>query len=182
MEIEIGFEEFFALQALLDPNLLNSDYKCGLAEAVDKSIQKCPINYRRKLYKKISFSGVSTMFPNFEPKLTVDISGFLGERGQAGVEVQIATNKQQKYAVRYGASKLASVLRFVDVCCSSWLIIKNMAVEYLGIIKRFPCMSGKLGNKVRKFYRCQGLNGLIMRLFKIAKNIYTASYLVQKTV
>ena len=117
---------------------MNGNYKCGLAEDVDEYIQKCPINYRRKLYKNISLSEGSTLRPNFAPKLTADICGFLGGRGQAGVEVQLATNKRQKYVVWYGASKLASALGFMDFYCSSRLIMKNLAVGYLGIPKRFP--------------------------------------------
>ena len=138
LEIEVRFEKFLAPPALVDPNFLNGNYKCGLAEAVDEYIQKCPINYRRKLYKNISLSEGSTLRPNFAPKLTADICGFLGGRGQAGVEVQLATNKRQKYVVWYGASKLASVFEFKDFYCSSRLIMKNMAVGYLGIPKRFP--------------------------------------------
>ena len=118
-EVEVGFERFLAPQALLDPSLLQGDYKCTLAETVDECIQKCPIDARRMLYKNISLSGGSTMFPNFAPKLNADISALLEARGQGKVEVQIATNKRQKYAVWYGASKLASVPGFLGVCCSS---------------------------------------------------------------
>jgi actin-related protein 3 len=119
LAIEVGFEKFLAPQALLDPSLLLADYKQTLAESVDECIQRCPIDARRMLYKNISLSGGSTMFPNFAAKLNVDITSLLRARGQENVEVEIRTNKRQKYAVWYGASKLATLPEFQRVCCTS---------------------------------------------------------------
>ena len=39
-------------------------------EVIDKAIQSCPMDYRRKLYKNITLSGGSTLFDGFDKKLT----------------------------------------------------------------------------------------------------------------
>ena len=40
-----------------------------MEEAVDEAIQRCPIEYRIKLYNNIVLSGGSTLFDGFDKRL-----------------------------------------------------------------------------------------------------------------
>ena len=47
--------------------------KVKLADAIDDSICKCPIDTRRKLYRNIILSGGNTIFKDFGRRLQRDI-------------------------------------------------------------------------------------------------------------
>lgn len=51
------------------PEFFHQDYRTPLDEVIDKAIQSCPMDYRRKLYKNITLSGGTTLFDNFDKRL-----------------------------------------------------------------------------------------------------------------
>jgi len=51
------------------PEFIHQDWKTPLDEIIDTSIQACPMDYRRRLYKNIVLSGGSTLFDVFDTKL-----------------------------------------------------------------------------------------------------------------
>lgn len=69
VEIDIGYERFLGPEMFFHPEFFHQDYRIPLDEVIDKSIQSCPMDYRRKLYKNITLSGGSTLFDGFDKKL-----------------------------------------------------------------------------------------------------------------
>ncbi len=95
---------------------------------MDDTIQSCPIDTRRLLYKNIVLSGGSTMFKDFSKRLQRDIkrsadyrikrseelSG--GKLKSVPLEVNVISHHMQRYAVWFGGSMLASTPEFYNVC------------------------------------------------------------------
>lgn len=70
---DIGYERFLGPEIFFSPEILNSDFLTPLPKVVDDTIQTCPIDCRRGLYKNIVLSGGSTMFKDFSKRLQRDI-------------------------------------------------------------------------------------------------------------
>jgi actin-related protein 3 len=52
-----------------NPEIVDEKYRQPVDELVDKVIQLCPIDCRRKLYDNIALSGGSTLFKGFKERL-----------------------------------------------------------------------------------------------------------------
>jgi actin-related protein 3 len=68
-EFDVGYEIFLGPESFFSPEIIDKNYKSGLDEIIDLTIQQCPIDYRRKLYSNIVFSGGSTQFKNLDKRL-----------------------------------------------------------------------------------------------------------------
>ena len=55
-----------APEMFFNPEIINENYRQSVDELVDKVIQLCPIDARRKLYNNIALSGGSTLFKGFK--------------------------------------------------------------------------------------------------------------------
>lgn len=71
--MDVGYERFLGPEIFFNPEILNSDFLTPLPKVVDDTIQTCPIDCRRGLYKNIVLSGGSTMFKDFSKRLQRDI-------------------------------------------------------------------------------------------------------------
>lgn len=69
VEIDVGYERFLGPEMFFHPEFFHQDFRSPLDELIDKTIQSCPMDYRRKLYKNITLSGGSTLFDNFDKRL-----------------------------------------------------------------------------------------------------------------
>ena len=97
-------------------------------EVIDKAIQSCPMDYRRKLYKNITLSGGSTLFDGFDKKLTKLVQQRVDGRLEAyeklvgmkpsPIEVSVNQNMVQRYAVWFGGSVLGANEKFPNICHS----------------------------------------------------------------
>ena len=67
--INLGYEVFLGPESFFSPEIIDKNWKMGLDETVDNTIQQCPIDYRRKLYSNIVMSGGSTQFKHFDKRL-----------------------------------------------------------------------------------------------------------------
>ena len=67
--INVGYEVFLGPESFFSPEIIDKNWKMGLDETVDNTIQQCPIDYRRKLYSNIVMSGGSTQFKHFDRRL-----------------------------------------------------------------------------------------------------------------
>lgn len=130
--VDVGFERFLGPEIFFNPEIYSSDFLVPLPEVVDNSIQSCPIDTRRGLYKNIVLSGGSTMFKDFGKRLQRDIKRFVTERTEASerlararmgtevkaaeVEVNVLSHKYQRYAVWFGGSLLADTPDFHTYC------------------------------------------------------------------
>lgn len=127
-QIDVGYERFLGPEIFFNPEIYSSDFLTPLPKVVDDTIQNCPIDTRRPLYKNIVLSGGSTMFKDFGRRLQRDIkratdyrikrseemSG--GQLQARAIEVNVITHHMQRYAVWFGGSMLASTPEFYNVC------------------------------------------------------------------
>jgi len=127
---EVGHERFLAPEVFFSPEIISSDFLVPLPKVVDDTIQSCPIDTRRGLYKNIVLSGGSTMFKDFGKRLQRDVKRAVdfrikrSEQLSGGaikatpVDVNVISHPMQRYAVWFGGSMLASMAEFYRVCHS----------------------------------------------------------------
>jgi len=127
-QYEVGYERFLGPETFFNPEILNSDFLTPLPKVVDDTIQSCPIDVRRGLYKNIVLSGGSTMFKDFGKRLQRDVKRAVDNRIKVSeqlsggkikanpVDVNVITHQMQRYAVWFGGSMLASTPEFYNVC------------------------------------------------------------------
>ena len=127
---DVAHERFLGPEIFFNPEIYSSDFKTPLPELTDNTIQECPIDTRRGLYKNIVLSGGSSMFKDFGRRLQRDIKKKVDTRikdseGLSGnkhtsraIEVSVITHHMQRFAVWFGGSMLASTPEFYTVCHS----------------------------------------------------------------
>jgi len=126
--VDVGYERFLGPEIFLNPEIFSSDFLTPLPKVVDDTIQTCPIDVRRGLYKNIVLSGGSTMFKDFAKRLARDIKRSVdyrikrseelsgGKIKAVPLEVNVISHHMQRYAVWFGGSMLASTPEFYNVC------------------------------------------------------------------
>lgn len=94
---------------------------------VDDAIQRCPVDYRVKLYENIVLSGGSTLFDGFDKRLQKQVQSILDRRMKIynavantnmTMNCNVAQNMVQRYAVWFGGSVLGSHQNFPKICHS----------------------------------------------------------------
>jgi len=125
---DVGYERFLGPEIFFNPEVFSSDFLTPLPKVVDDTIQTCPIDVRRGLYKNIVLSGGSTMFKDFGKRLARDIKRSVdyrikrseelsgGKIKAVTLEVNVISHHMQRYAVWFGGSMLASTPEFYNVC------------------------------------------------------------------
>jgi len=125
---DVGYERFLGPEIFFNPEIYSSDFLTPLPKVVDDTIQSCPIDTRRGLYKNIVLSGGSTMFKDFGKRLQRDIKRAVDARIKRSEElsggkikavplaVNVISHHMQRYAVWFGGSMLASTGEFYKVC------------------------------------------------------------------
>jgi actin-related protein 3 len=126
--VDVGYERFLGPEIFFNPEIFNSDFLTPLPKVVDDTIQTCPIDVRRGLYKNIVLSGGSTMFKDFGKRLERDIKRSVdfrikrseelsgGKIKAVPLDVKVISHHMQRYAVWFGGSMLASTPEFYNVC------------------------------------------------------------------
>ena len=107
---------------------MHQDWKTPIDEVVDETIQACPMDYRRDLYKNIVLSGGSTLFDGFDKKLQTLVKRRVDARmgayakisgkPAADLDVGVHQNMVQRYAVWFGGSVLGADASFPAICHS----------------------------------------------------------------
>lgn len=72
-EVDVGYERFLGPEIFFSPEIFSSEFTVPLPNVVDETIQACPIDTRRPLYKNIVLSGGSTMFKDFGRRIQRDV-------------------------------------------------------------------------------------------------------------
>jgi len=117
--IDVGYERFLGPEIFFSPEIFSSDFTDPLPNVVDSTIQNCPIDTRRHLYKYITLSGGTTMFKHFVKRLERDVKKKVKGRYDftkakypnmdvKQIEVNVVTHPFQRFAVWFGGSMLAS--------------------------------------------------------------------------
>jgi len=126
--VDVGYERFLGPEMFFNPEIFSSDFLTPLPKVVDETIQSCPIDTRRGLYKNIVLSGGSTMFRDFGKRLQRDVKRAVDFRIKRSEElsggkikavplaVNVISHHMQRYAVWFGGSMLASTPEFYNVC------------------------------------------------------------------
>jgi len=126
--VDVGYERFLGPEIFFNPEIFSSDFLTPLPKVVDDTIQTCPIDVRRGLYKNIVLSGGTTMFKDFSKRLARDIKRSVdyrikrseelsgGKIKAVPLEVNVVSHHMQRYAVWFGGSMLASSDEFYKVC------------------------------------------------------------------
>ena len=113
-ESEVGYEMFLGPEVFFHPEFANPYFTEPISSVVDRTIQGCPIDTRRDLYKSIILSGGSTMFKNFGNRLQRDVNRLVKARADVQevkgkpLEVNVITSPVQRYAVWFGGSVMSS--------------------------------------------------------------------------
>jgi len=127
-KVDVGYERFLGPEVFFNPEILSNDFLTPLPKVVDDTVQSCPIDTRRGLYKNIVLSGGSSMFKDFGKRLqrdvkrTVDARIKLSEQLSGGrikavpLDVNVISHSMQRYAVWFGGSVLATTNEFFTVC------------------------------------------------------------------
>ena len=126
--INVGYERFLAPEVFFNPEIYSSEFLTPLPVLVDDTIQSCPIDTRRGLYKNIVLSGGSTLYKDFSRRLQRDVKRFVDARRAttielsqgriqpAQIDVSVISHNMQRYAVWFGGSMLASTPEFYSAC------------------------------------------------------------------
>jgi actin-related protein 3 len=125
-EIQVGYERFLGPEIFFSPEIFSSDYTTPLPDLIDQTVQGCPIDCRRGLYKNIVLSGGSTMFKDFGRRVQRDVKHIVQERYDyqqsiakiqlQKLDVKVISHNMQRFAVWFGGSMLASTPEFYRVC------------------------------------------------------------------
>ena len=101
------------MKAFFSPEIIDKNYKSPLDEIIDLTIQKCPIDYRRRLYANVVFSGGSTSIHNLDAKLQGSLQDRVNERikiynyGVCGgkqrrtIKVKVTNTLRKKHAIEW---------------------------------------------------------------------------------
>eukprot|EP01025_Chloroclados_australasicus_P027345 TRINITY_DN2715_c1_g1_i1.p1 TRINITY_DN2715_c1_g1~~TRINITY_DN2715_c1_g1_i1.p1 ORF type:complete len:242 (-),score=28.90 TRINITY_DN2715_c1_g1_i1:238-963(-) len=116
--VDVAYERFLAPEVLFQPEIAKRDVP-ALPDLVDRAVQACPIDARRKLYSEIWLSGGSSMFRNLDRRLKVELQSIVDKRlseQSSGVKVSVHRHPVSKYAVWLGGSMLSVAPTFPDLC------------------------------------------------------------------
>jgi actin-related protein 3 len=118
--INVGYELFLGPESFFSPEIIDKNYRASLDESIDLTIQQCPIDYRKRLYADVVFSGGSTSFRNLDKRLEKALQTRVDERlkkytkdgKQSTIKVKVTNSMAQKHVVWLGGSSFSSAEGF----------------------------------------------------------------------
>ena len=121
--INVGYELFLGPESFFSPEIIDKNYRASLDESIDITIQQCPIDYRKRLYANVVFSGGSTSFKNLDRRLELCLQKRVDERlqkynaggKQSTIKVRVTDSMSQKHVVWLGGSHLSSQTGFKNM-------------------------------------------------------------------
>jgi len=124
---DVGYEQFLGPEVFFHPEIFSQDYTTPLPNVVDETIQACPIDCRRPLYKNIALSGGTTTFKGFHNRLQRDMRRVVDARiarmkedlidktRDIQIEVNVVNHDLQRYAVWCGGSHLGATSQYQEI-------------------------------------------------------------------
>ena len=115
--INVGYELFLGPESFFSPEIIDKNWKASLDESIDLTIQQCPIDYRRRLYADIVFSGGSTGFKNLDRRLELSLQNRVNDRlakynkdgkSSSTLKVKVTNSMGQKHVVWLGGSTFSA--------------------------------------------------------------------------
>jgi len=128
-KVDVGYEQFLGPELFFNPEIYTTQHAMPLPEVVDATIQNCPIDTRRRLYRNIVLSGGSTMFTDFSKRLERDVTKLCKKRFEIQksrvltgstlelkeTEVKVIKHRMQRFAVWFGGSMLGALPQFFEM-------------------------------------------------------------------
>jgi len=128
--IDIGYERFLAPEIFFHPELCSERSAVSLPVAIDQSIQKAPIDVRRKLYENIVVTGGSSGFANFSVRCNKAVKAIMDARVKqshgvhAGrmvpcpnlTKIKVVESHAPNYSAWFGGSVFATMGGFDKAC------------------------------------------------------------------
>ena len=123
-KFDVGYEIFLGPECFFSPEIIDKNYKSGLDETIDLTIQQCPIDYRRKLYSNIVFSGGSTQFRNLDKRLKNTLQARVNNRlakfkesdiKPKEINVNVTNRLATKHVVWLGGSTFSATNNFKNI-------------------------------------------------------------------
>jgi len=105
--IVMGQQKFSAPEIIFQPGLA-SKKTCGLGELVYYSLMKCDEKVRGELAANITLSGGNTKFPNFDKRLSAELSSLLPE----GQEARVKALPNRELLSWVGGARLSNLSSF----------------------------------------------------------------------
>lgn len=150
--VDVGYERFLGPELFFNPEIYGGHYTTPLPEMIDETVQQCPIDTRRRLYKNIVLSGGSTMFKDFARRLQRDVNRLCKKRSDQqrarllkgtsvdvkDMDVKVIQHRMQRFAVWFGGSMLGSLPQFFEMAHS------KQEYEEIGasVARRNPVFAG----------------------------------------
>ena len=114
--INVGYELFLGPESFFSPEIIDKNYRASLDEIIDLTIQQCPIDYRKRLYADVVFSGGSTSFKNLDRRLEMALQKRVDDRlkkytkdgKQTTIKVKVTNSMAQKHVVWLGGSTFSA--------------------------------------------------------------------------
>jgi actin-related protein 3 len=130
--VDVGYERFLGPELFFNPEIYGSQHVTPLPDMIDITIQNCPVDTRRRLYRNIVLSGGSTMFKDFARRLERDVKRLCKTRYNEQrakllqgskielkeTEVKVIQHRMQRFAVWFGGSMLGSLPQFYEMAHS----------------------------------------------------------------
>ena len=98
---------------MFKPDLIGNERE-GVHKLMYQSIMKCDMEIRRDLYSNIVLSGGTTMFPNFDVRLTEEMTAVAPDF----IKVNVVAQPERKYLAWIGGSIWSSLSTFQEMCIS----------------------------------------------------------------
>lgn len=113
-----------------NPEIVDEKYRQPIDELVDKVVQLCPIDVRRKLYSNIALSGGSTLFKGFKERLETGIQKRVSDRlkkyeqiSKSKVINKINTvNPHRSESLGQSLSKVCGLARWINDGRHPWIL------------------------------------------------------------
>jgi actin-related protein len=108
--ITVGSERFRCTEALFEPSVLGYDQEMGLAESVQKAVERgseASSSTRRDMLNNVVLSGAGSLFKGLQERLQKDLSKLCYPKS-----VKVIAPVSREYSVWIGGSILASLSTF----------------------------------------------------------------------
>ncbi|UKK00595.2 actin [Theileria orientalis] len=116
-EIDLSLERFYVCEALFNPNIVDSDAP-GIVKTVWKSILSSAMTSRTTLTDNIFVSGGTTLFPNFEKRLQMELQDIAPPGGRNKVKV---TAHPDRHTMAWRGGSILSEPKLKDISSNMWI-------------------------------------------------------------
>uniref|UniRef100_A0A3B0MN25 Actin, putative n=1 Tax=Theileria annulata TaxID=5874 RepID=A0A3B0MN25_THEAN len=116
-EIDLSLERFYVCEPLFNPSIVNSDAP-SIVNTVWNAITSSPIQDRTTLTNSIFVCGGTSLFPNFEKRLQMELQDIAPPGGRSKVRV---TAPQDRHTLAWRGGSILSEPKLKDISANMWV-------------------------------------------------------------